>query len=220
MISMSNWRTIFIWDVHWCYKEFKLLLKKLNLNEDDRVYLTWDLISRWPKSFKVLKYIYNNNTQFNTVLWNNEFDFIKWNKTWEKKYFREAFTKIKEKIIKYPEILDFLEKIPVYIEKENFLLVHWWLIPWKKLEDHTKKELVNTTEINWKAWYLSYNWCKKIIYWHWWEDWLRIRKNTIWLDTWCVYWKWLTAYILETWEIIQQSSKDIYINLYEKNNED
>ena len=59
-----------------------------------------------------------------------------------------------------------------------------------------------------------YKWKKKIIYWHRAEASLHITEKTIWLDSWCVYWKALTAYVLETWEIIQQSALDIYVNIY------
>ena len=51
---------------------------------------------------------------------------------------------------------------------------------------------------------------KKIIYGHWAVEWLKIRENTIWIDSGCCYWKYLTAYILETGEIIQQKALDVY----------
>lgn len=211
-------RTIFIWDIHWCYKEFKLLLEKLNLSKEDKVYLTWDLIDKWPKSYKVLKYIYKNKKQFKFVLWNNEINFLKYIETWEFNYNKKEIKKLKSKLDEKPKILDFLKNTPLYIEKDNFILIHAWLTPSKKLEEHTKEEITTIRDINNEAWYKQYNWTKKIIYWHWWVDWLRIRNNTVWLDTWCVYWKRLTAYILETGEIIQQNALDIYINVYKNEN--
>lgn len=217
---METWRTIFIGDIHWCYKELKLLLKKLNLTLEDKVYLTWDIISKWPKSYKVLKYIYKNNKQFKTVLWNNDLLFInrvKWKIKNPYKWFN--LEKLKNKIEKHPELLDFLESLPSYIESEDFLLTHWWIIANKNIDEHSVDELTKIRDLNWIPWYSLYKWKKKIIYWHRWYDWLRIRKNTIWLDTACVYWKRLTAYILETWEIYQQTALDIYINLYEDENQ-
>ena len=212
---MTENRTIFIWDIQWCYNEFELLLTKLNLTEDDIVYLVWDIINRWPKSYKTLKYIYKNRKQFRCVLGNHEINFLKY-LHWEwYDWDTKDFEKLKIKLLEKPAILEYLKNIPLYIETEDFILIHWGLIPWKKLEDHTIDEITRTRDYNWKPWYDYYDEKnKKIIYWHRALDWLRIRKNTIWIDSWCVYWKMLTAYILETWEIIQQQALNLYINVY------
>ena len=218
MQNMKNWRTIFIWDIHWCYKEFKLLLKKINLTPEDKVYLTWDFINRWPKSYKILKFLFNNKEQFKSVIWNHEMYFLNWIEWKKYNYEKKHFFKLKDKIEKYPEFLDYLKKLPKYIETNDFILIHWWLLPKKTINEHTINEITETKDVNWIPWYNYYSWNKKIIYWHWGIDWLRIRKNTIWIETGCVYWKWLTAYILETWEVYQQSSLDIYINVYKNEN--
>ncbi len=212
----TNWRTIFIGDIHWCYKEFKLLLKKLQLSPQDKVYLTWDLINKWPKSFKVVKFIYEHQNQFKSVIGNNEINFFNW-LNWEK-YIesKEIFKKLKRKFDEYPKILDFLKNLPKYIEKDNFILVHWWVINNKKIEDHSLDEVTRIREINWMPWYNLYHWNKKIIYWHYALDWLRIREKTIGIDSSCVYWNKLTAYILETWKIIQQKALDTYIEVNSK----
>lgn len=213
---MDKPRTIFIWDVHWCYKEFKLLLKKLNIQENDNIYLVWDLISKWPKWFKVLKYVYKRQEQFKFVLWNYEMYFLDWLNWKFYEYDKTNFEKLKEKLEKYPDILNFLKKAPLYLENENFILIHWWLIPWKDLKDHNIDEITKIREYRWKPWYEYYTWDKMIFYWHRATEWLRVSQNTIWLDSWCVYWKWLTAYILETWEIISQSALDTYVNVYKR----
>lgn len=211
---MLKSRTIFIWDVHWCYNEFKLLLKKIDIQKNDRIYLVWDIISKWPKSFKMLKFLYKNKEQFKFVLWNYETYFLDW-LNWKKYKENEAeFIKLNSKLEKKPEILDFLKKTPAYIEEEDFILIHGWLIPWKKIEDHDIKEITRLRDYRWKPWYDYYIWDKKIVYWHRWTEWVRIRDNTIWLDSWCVYWKWLTAYIFETQEIMSQSALDVYANVY------
>ncbi len=218
-------RTIFIWDVHGCYKELKLLIEKLDLQEKDEIYLTWDLINWWPKSYKVLKYMYKNKDKIKTVAWNNDLGFIEWyDSKWEKynhQYSKKIFEKLKKKIIEKETyyLIDYIRELPLYIEKENFILSHAGIIPWKELNQHTKEELTNIRKIEWEPWYNHYKWKKKIIYGHLAKNWLTIKKNTIWLDSWCVYWKWLTAYILETGEIYSQTSKDLYINLYKKKNE-
>lgn len=214
---MKKTRTIFIWDVQWCYDELKLLLNKLGLWAEDKVYFVWDLINKWPKSYKVLKYVYKNRDRFKCVVWNQEINFLRWLE-WEPydnpKDFKQLKLKIEKKEANY--LIDYLKSLPKFIEEKDFLLLHWWLIPWKKLEDHDIEEITRTRDIDWKPWYDFYTWNKKIIYWHWAVDWLRITKNTVWLDSWCVYWKAMTAYILETWEIYQQSANDIYLNVYKR----
>jgi bis(5'-nucleosyl)-tetraphosphatase (symmetrical) len=215
---MQSYRTIFIWDVQGCYDELKLLIKKLKLKKNDKVYFVGDLINRWPRSYKVIKYLYKNKSRFNSVKWNHELNFLNWLK-WEKNLDHKHFKKLKNKIEEHKTnfLIKYLESLPLYIEKDNFILIHWWLIPNKKIEDHTDLEITNLREFNWKPWYEYYKWEKPVIYWHWAEESLQIREKTKWLDSWCVYWKALTAYILETWEVIQQNALDCYVNVYKGN---
>ena len=216
-MSVNNTkRSIFIWDVHWCYEELKLLIKQLHLTENDTVYFVWDLINKWPKSWKVLKLIYKNRLSFKAVLWNNEINFFRWLDSglydWETTWFK----KLKEKFEENWEILDYIRNLPLYIEEKDFILLHWWIIPGKDLSDHSVDEITRMREYNGKPWYDYYTWEKRIIYGHWALNWLRLKNNTICLDTGCVYGKALTAYTLESWEIIQQQALDIYVNLYKK----
>ncbi len=215
--TKSKQRTIFIWDVQWCYNELKDLLKKIDIKENDKVYFVWDLINKWPKSYKVLKFVYKNRKRFKSIVWNHEINFLRYlDWKWCKEHNKKEFEYLKEKLNKKPEILQFLREMPRYIIEDNFIMVHAWIYPNKKIQDHSIDEITKVRDINWKPWYEFYEWTKKIIYWHRAIDWIRIRKNTIWLDTWCVYWKSLTAYILETWEIYTQQAEEIYVNVYNK----
>ena len=210
-INSISSRTIFIWDIHWCYDELMLLIEKINLQVGDIVYTTWDFINKWSRNSEVLNFLYNNRDKISSIIWNNEsnlIDYIDWK--WNRIY--EPFEQLKKELKQKPELLYFLKNLPLFIEKDDFILIHWWIIPWKHLRDHTNREITRTRLLkNWQAWYelYPYNW-KKIIYWHWAEKWLTIRNNTIWLDSWCVYWSKLTAYVLETWEIIQVTAKQVY----------
>jgi len=206
-------RTIFIWDIHWCFDELKLLLKKLKIQKEDRVFFTWDLINKWPKSFKVIKLLFKNREQYKAVLWNHDYEFlqyIKSNKTWGK--YNKKYEKLKNKLEEKPEIFEFFKSIPLHIEEDNFLLIHGWLIPNKIVKDHTPEEICYIRNYKWKPWYEYYNLNKKIIYWHWAIEWLKIRENTIWLDSWCCYWNFLTAYLLETWEVLFQKALRQYVD--------
>lgn len=208
-------RTIFIWDVQWCYNELKLLIKKLNLTPEDKVFFTWDLINKWPKSFKVLRYVYKNKDQFKCVKWNNEIDFLE-RLEWKSYKINKKFKKIKDKIKQEwtPHLIQYIKDLPLYIENDNFILIHWWLIPNKSIIEHSPDEITRLCEYKWIPWYRYYEWEKVVIYWHWAKEGVQIREKTKWIDSGCVYWKALTAYILETNEVIQQTALDLYINPY------
>lgn len=212
--EMNKSRTIFIWDIHWCYDEFILLVEKLKLTDNDKVYLAWDMINKWPNSYKVIKFLYKNKDQFKAIKWNHEVWFLNWLDWKAPKYENEIYRKLREKLEKKPKKLEFIKNLPTYIETDDFLLLHWWMKYDKKIEDHSVTEIVNLREYNWELWYKNYNKDKKIIYWHNAVDWLQIREKTIWLDSWCVYWKSLTAYVLETWEIYSQNALNIYEKIY------
>lgn len=203
-------RNIFIWDIHWCFDEFILLLEKLKIQKQDKIYLVGDLINKWPKSYEVIKFAYENREQFSAIAWNHERWFILWLEWKKPECENKILIELKEKILKEPYLLDFIKNLPLFIEENNFIMIHWWLIPWKSLNEHTEEEITNLREYKSKPWYKYYKNPKKIIYWHWVVDWLKLRDNTIWLDSWCVYGWYLTAYILETWEIVQQKALKQY----------
>ena len=204
-------RTIFIWDIHWCYDELKLLIKRLDIQKKDKIYFVGDYINKWPKSFKVVKFLYKNREQYNWVLGNHDYYFfeklkndVKLNKD-EKKLYK----KLKEN----PKIFKHFRELPFYIKWENFLLIHGWLIPGKKVKDHTAQEITNMRVYKNKPWYEYYEGDTKIIYGHWAMQWIHIWENVVWLDSGCCYWGHLTAYILETWELIQQGSLAQYAKI-------
>lgn len=213
---MKPARTIFIWDIHGCYDEFQLLLEKLSLQEDDLVYILWDMINKWPKSWKTLKFIYKNRHQFKAIKGNHELAFLEY---LEKRkigiYKNNDFKKLEKKLEKHPQILQYLKDLPLYIEHENHIILHAGIPPKKSPIESSPWELTSLREYKGKPWYEYYTGEKTIIYGHWALDGLRIRSNTIWLDSWCVYGRALSAYILESWEIIQQQSLNLYVNVYQ-----
>ncbi|MBS9783920.1 hypothetical protein KGV55_01070, partial [Candidatus Gracilibacteria bacterium] len=76
----------------------------------------------------------------------------------------------------------------------------------------TPPEIATTirNEYNGKPWYEYYKGEKPIIYGHWSVDGLRIRKNTIGLDTGCCFGGHLTAYCFETGDFWQVRAIDLY----------
>jgi hypothetical protein len=99
-----------------------------------------------------------------------------------------------------------MKKMPKYIEKEDFIVLHWGIVPNKDIDSQTLNDTVEIKQYHWKPWYEYYTGEKTIIYGHWSGDGLEIREKTIWLDSGCVWWWYLTAYILETGEIVSQKA--------------
>ncbi|MCD5380883.1 metallophosphoesterase [Candidatus Gracilibacteria bacterium] len=204
-------RTIFIGDIHGCYDELKLLIKRLNIKEKDNVYFVGDYINKGPKSFKVVKFLYRNREQFKGVLGNHDYYFfeklkndIKLNKD-EKKLYK----KLKEN----PKIFKYYRELPLYIEENDFLLIHGGLNPEKTIENHTAQEITNIRVFKGKPWYDYYKGDKKIFYGHWAMQGVHIGKKVIGLDSGCCYGGFLSAYVLETGELIQQGSLDQYAKI-------
>ena len=69
--------TYFISDIHGCYKEFKLLLKKsLFDSRKDYLWIAGDLVSRGPDSLKVIRYLYSLKNRVQIVLGNHDLNLI------------------------------------------------------------------------------------------------------------------------------------------------
>ncbi len=70
--------TYIIGDIHGCYDELKLLLKKINFNfKNDKLWITGDLISRGPKSVEILKFLYLIKKNVKISLGNHDITLIK-----------------------------------------------------------------------------------------------------------------------------------------------
>ena len=66
--------TYAIGDIQGCYKEFKKLLKEIKFNPNqDKLWLTGDLVNRGPNSLDVIKYVMELGSSAITVLGNHDF---------------------------------------------------------------------------------------------------------------------------------------------------
>lgn len=66
--------TYAIGDIQGCYKEFKKLLKEIRFNPNqDKLWLTGDLVNRGPNSLDVIKYVMELGSSAITVLGNHDF---------------------------------------------------------------------------------------------------------------------------------------------------
>lgn len=132
-------------------------------------------------------------------------DFGQGNLSWIDKHY-ESTAPLREMLSSHRE---WIMSLPHIIEREDFILVHGGLHPDHGIE--TPVELATLTRlIDGKPWYESYHGDKLVIYGHFAVDSLRIRSNTIGIDTGCCFGGHLTAYCLETREIWQVHAKHVY----------
>lgn len=216
-------RTLFIGDVHGCYDELIELTKKIDLQHEDHLYFVGDLINKWPKSLEVVNFVKNRPNTW-SVIGNHEYFLMHSDEEIEKifakipdmspqridwiKKSREISRSNREELEKTGN-LQWVLALPTFIEKDDFILVHGWVHPDFGID--TPVEIATMIrEYHEKPWYEFYDWEKLVIYGHWAVDGLRIRKNTIGLDSGCVFWGHLTAYCLESREIWQVHAHDVY----------
>jgi hypothetical protein len=57
-------------------------------------------------------------------LGNHDYFFLEWLKNNDEKYSSKTFIKLKKKLEENPEILEYLKSLPLYIEEDNFILIH------------------------------------------------------------------------------------------------
>jgi hypothetical protein len=204
-------RHIFIWDIHWCFDELQDLVSKLGVQKNDRVFFVWDMVNRWPKSFEVLEFLYNNENYF-AVKWNHEVGLLLHIDGLAPKYENEQYIKLRRHLIENPDLLHYIRNLPPYIEDKDFLLVHAGVLTWFEIQGQLEKTLTEIYYHEDLPWYMYYpESSKKIIYGHWAENGLQIRLNTVWLDSGCAIWGKLSAYILETGDILQVQANRKYL---------
>ncbi|MEQ8350964.1 MAG: metallophosphoesterase family protein [Leptospiraceae bacterium] len=201
--NTENGRTIFIGDVHGCAQELKLLVQKLELQPEDRVVMLGDLINRGPDPAGVVDFVFEQG--FECLKGNHEDEYLR------HYHGLEPYASLRRKI--GDEKHSWIESLPLWIESDDFMAVHAGLEPYKHPSQTSPRVLLTIrtwdgSGIDLKnpdnpAWYEFYHESKPVFYGHWARRGLNIRDNTVGLDSGCVYGRALSAYILETRELVQ-----------------
>ncbi len=203
-------RTIFIGDVHGCYYELQQMLKQLKYSQKDRVIFLGDIINRGPAPLSVVRHIAQRGHE--CVLGNHENHYLLYSTSYAPYiHFRKQLG---------PDLHNWLENLPPYIESENFIAVHAGLQPNKKLAESDLNiilnirtwdgEGINLSNYSNPPWYEFYHKKRPVFYGHWAKKGLNLRGNTFGLDSACVYGGALSAYVLETHQLIQVKAKKCY----------
>lgn len=206
-------KTIFIGDVHGCFNELQSLIKKVNPDAQDRIIFTGDLINKGQQSREVVKWVMDHG--YESVMGNHEWAYLKIiNQT---RNINHHFLKDKPKHALLrgltKKFLDsenrWINNLPLYLDEEKFTLVHAGILPNLPLLEHPPFRLFTIRDYHGKPWHDYYTGKKPIIYGHWAMQGLKIKSNSIGIDSACVYGGKLSALILETREIIQVNHGEV-----------
>ena len=209
-------RTIVVGDIHGCYDELMALLEKVDLQKHDRVISVGDLIAKGPKNREVLE-LFMTDSRFSTVIGNHDLALRRrWNgedvelKPAQKETHRELKG---EKDIYLP----FLNALPFVIELEHHLVVHAGLRPNVQLYSQTTGDLTRLRTLGpdresdeGTPWYQVYYGDKIVLFGHWPAAEPRRGPKAIGLDTGCVYGYNLSAFIIESGELVSVPAARAY----------
>ena len=209
-------RTVIIGDIHGCYDELSQLLEKLHFGSDDRVLAVGDLTVKGPKSREVLD-LFANDRRFSSVIGNHDRALVRhWSDRSEhlNKAQRQAFDELQTAGERY---FRQLASLPFFIDLGSHAVVHAGVRPGIPLENQSPDDLVelrtlgsDRTSREGTPWWEAYEGPQTILFGHWPTSGPRLGKNSIGLDTGCVYGYQLTCYILETGEFVNVQAAQAY----------
>ncbi|OGR59621.1 MAG: hypothetical protein A2X36_05395 [Elusimicrobia bacterium GWA2_69_24] len=205
-------RTIIIGDVHGCWRELQILLRKVRPAPEDLLISVGDLICKGPDTRGVLDWAMRcRNLQ--CVLGNHEYRFLKhWKKGLtpdEKLYDLEAAHQMGRK---YETYMRFIDTWPTLLMYRDLVVVHAGFDPRTPLLEQPTSELVNIRRIGKgeTPWYERYRGSRLAVFGHWVLRKPVLRGNAIGLDTGCVYGGSLTALILPERRLVSVRARRAY----------
>lgn len=209
-IGRARTRTIFIGDVHGCLTELEAMIERLAPTAADRVILLGDLINRGPDSAGVVKFVERRG--YECLMGNHDYEFVS-------NPGRNPATSALAKQLG-PARMDWMRGRPLYIEDDRFIAVHAGLQPGRRLSRSAPGILMNIrtwdgvgirlSDPDNPPWYDFYRGARPVFYGHWARRGLNLREKTYGLDSGCVYGRSLSAYVLETEELIQIKAARTY----------
>ena len=209
-------RTIVIGDLHGCYDELLTLLDQVALGEDDAVVCVGDLIVKGEKNHEVLQ-LFMSEKRFSSVLGNHDRALLR---CWrgEEVSLKPAQEKVRAELEgDRTRCVAYLETLPFMIDLGTHVVVHAGVRPGVSLAEQTVEDLTelrtlgpDRTSREGTPWYEVYSGEKTVLFGHWPAREPRRTPRAIGLDTGCVYGNRLTAYIVETDELVSVPARRAY----------
>jgi hypothetical protein len=209
-------RTIVVGDIHGCYDELVELLDRVALGADDRVVAVGDLVVKGEQSREVLN-LFASDARFSAVIGNHDRALLRhWLR--EQKTHKKAQKKTRKEL--KPErarYMAYLASLPTTIDLGTHLVVHAGLRPGvplceQSIEDLTELRTLGLDRASREGlpWYEAYDGRQIVLFGHWPSAEPRRAKRAIGLDTGCVYGYKLTAYVVESDEIVSVPARRAY----------
>lgn len=209
-------RTIVVGDIHGCYDELVALLDKAALGASDRVVSVGDLIVKGVKNREVLD-LFIEDERFSAVLGNHDRALRRY---WcgDKITLKESQEKVRSELeIDRARYSEYLRRLPLMIDLGSHLVVHAGVRPRVALAEQTVEDLTelrtlghDRTNREGVPWYDEYDDDKIVLFGHWPAPAPRLGPRAIGIDTGCVYGFQLTAYIIETGELLSVEARRAY----------
>jgi hypothetical protein len=204
-------RTIVVGDIHGCYDELVALLDRVSFGPEDRLVAVGDLVAKGPKIREVLD-LFISDARLSSVLGNHDRavlrrlrgEKIKVNKAQKRCYKMLRDSGETDKYCSY------LASLPLWIDLGDHLIIHAGLRPGIPLAEQSEDDLVELRGLGGKRiasrkgdpWYEVYEGEKFVLFGHWPSESPRRGPRALGLDTGCVYGFELTAYVVESGELV------------------
>ena len=209
-------RTIVVGDIHGCFDELTDLLGLFNLQSDDRVIAVGDLITKGPKNREVLDLLMSD-PRFSSVVGNHDRK-IRQRLRGEPVRLNKDRRRVLKELGPDPRPYEsFLRSLPFTIDLGSHLIVHAGIRPGVDLDKQMASDM---TEIRTMGadppgrrglpWYRVYRGPQTILFGHWPAKRPRRAPYAIGLDTGCVYGGNLTAFVIETGELVSVPARAKY----------
>lgn len=120
----------FVSDVHGEYKLFVELLEKIKFSESDEMYICGDIIDKGSEPIKLARFV-SSLPNVHCILGNHEYEFLKYYHSLlhdSPNDFDAVLTRLREyfsdgHLLDW-ETVDWLDRLPSYIENEDFICTH------------------------------------------------------------------------------------------------
>jgi hypothetical protein len=209
-------RTIVIGDIHGCFDELTDLLNLFELETDDRVVAVGDLIVKGEKNREVLD-LFIDDDRFSSVIGNHDRALRQY---WRGK--SVPLTKAQEATRAELEFnrehySEYLRSLPYMIDLGSHLVVHAGLRPGVPPDQQVASDLTELRTMGADPsrregipWYEVYQGEKIVLFGHWPHSQPRRGPCAIGLDTGCVYGGRLTAFVIESAQLLSVPARRVY----------
>ena len=209
-------RTIVVGDIHGCYDELMDLLEKIGFGVDDRVISVGDLVVKGEKNREVLD-LFMSDARFSAVIGNHDRALLR--------FWRGEKRKLKKVQMRASKQIggggggyaEYLGSLPPVLDVGSHLVIHAGLRPGVPVEEQSVEDLTELRTLGGKRrskkgtpWYEVYDGEKIVLFGHWPTSTPRRGPRALGLDTGCVYGYELTAYIVETGELVSVKARRAY----------